>query len=125
METEDKGKCARDISGQDFAANFDGRTEIEKTNLRPEESRSHYLFQFSFVDVILCSRISLLVYIFYVVLDFRIAVHFMVMYKTLTPTSWTSLRMSTIETAIYVFTLHIPCLFSSAKTEGVILNIYA
>ena len=92
METEDKGEWARDTRGQDFAANFDGRTEIEKTNLRPEESRSYLLFQFSFVDVILCSRISLLVYIFYVVLDFRIPVHFMVVGKTLTPTSWTTLK---------------------------------
>ena len=90
METEDKGECARDARGQDFAANFDGRTEMEKTNLRHEESRSYLLFQFSFVAVILCARISLLVYFFYLVLDFRIPVLFMV--KTLTPTSWTTLK---------------------------------
>ena len=57
LETEDEGEYARDTSGKDFAANFDGRTEMEKTNLRPEESRSYFLFQFSFADVILCSRI--------------------------------------------------------------------
>ena len=56
-ETEDEGEYARDTSGQDFA-NFDIRTEVENVNLRSEESGSYLLFEFSFADLILCSRIS-------------------------------------------------------------------
>ena len=57
LEAEDEGEYAGDTSGQDFA-NFDVRTEVENANLRSEESGSYLLLKFSFVQFILCSRIS-------------------------------------------------------------------
>ena len=57
LETEDEGEYVRDTSCPDFA-NFDVRTEMENTNLRPEESKELLVILISFADFILCSRIS-------------------------------------------------------------------
>ena len=44
LETEDEGEFAGDTSAQDFAANFYFGTEMENTNLQPEEPRSSLNF---------------------------------------------------------------------------------
>ena len=43
LEMGDEGEYLRDTSGPNFAANFDITTEMENTNLRPEEPRIYLL----------------------------------------------------------------------------------